>query len=52
MPSITADALDELRARLDGGVCEPGNPEYDDTCTGVGGLTLGGGSDGSSASTG
>ena len=33
MPSITTDALDELRARLDGGVCEPGNPEYDDTCT-------------------
>ena len=33
MPPITADALDELRDRLDGGVCEPGSPEYDDTRT-------------------
>jgi FAD/FMN-containing dehydrogenase len=33
MPSITSNAVDELRFRLGGGLYEPGDPEYEDTCT-------------------
>src|SRR5262245_45111475 len=33
MLSMTDIALDELRLRLNGGVYQPGDPEYADTCT-------------------
>jgi FAD/FMN-containing dehydrogenase len=33
MISMTDIALDELRLRLHGGLYQPGDPEYDDTCT-------------------
>ena len=33
MQTLSTSAIDELRFRLRGGVHEPGDPVYDDTCT-------------------
>ena len=33
MPAITSNSVDELRFRVGGALYEPGDPEYDDTCT-------------------